>query len=100
MKRHILAAAVFVVAASAATAASAQSYGLRATCPQLWDNGPFLTAVCYNAFGGLNRSSIDRRACGYGGIGNVNGQLTCLGGGGGGYEGGYRRHRPRGQNWE
>ena len=85
MKRHILAGVVFAAAAVGfAGSASADRYGLRRTCPEVYENGPFISAVCYNAFGGLNRSRIDARRCGYGGVGNVNGRLACIGGGGGG----------------
>jgi len=81
MKEYLLAGAAFAAIAFGAGAAFADPWGLRRTCPQVWMNGPVVTAVCYNAFGGLVRSSINSASCGYAGVGNFNGQLGCYGGG-------------------
>jgi hypothetical protein len=90
MRRYILAGAALLGAAMTATTASADSF--QASCTRIRQNGPILMAVCQNVYGGWTRTSIDRRACGWGGVANANGQLVCEGGGGGG-EWGPRRRR-------
>ena len=111
MKRLVLAGAMIAAAAVFAGPASADPWGLRRTCPHVWQQGPIVTADCFNAFGGVNRSSINASACPYG-VGNANGVLQCNGGGYGGGGGygyvpapvpgpyGYRPHRPHGPNWD
>jgi hypothetical protein len=81
MIRMIVAAAALTGAFAAwPETASAQSF--HGTCPQVYRRGPIMTATCINAFGGLNTTSINVYSCHPGGIVNVNGQLTCDGGGG------------------
>ena len=87
MKRLVLAGAAFAGVALFAGAAAADPWGLSRTCPRVSMNGPYVSADCYNAFGGVSRSSINSAQCGYGGVANSNGQLVCAGGGGGGYYG-------------
>lgn len=95
MRRYLLAGAVLSAAATFSGSAAADSYGLSRTCPQVWENWPYIQAVCYNAFGGLVRSRIDARRCGGNTITNMNGNLACGGPArrprwdGGGYGGGY-----------
>ncbi len=78
-----------------ATAASAQVGGsFRATCDEVRQRGPFLSAVCETPGGRLRQSSIDLRQCGGGDIANINGRLAC--GGGGRRRGGYDEFGDRG----
>lgn len=79
MRRYLLAGVVLSAAATFSGSASADSYGLGRTCPQVWENWPYIQAVCYNAFGGLVRSRIDARRCGGNTITNINGNLACGG---------------------
>ena len=70
-----------------AGAGAAFGQALEATCPSVSYRGPIIVATCYNAYMGLVRSSIDTRSCASP-VGNVNGQLACNRGYGGGYGGG------------
>jgi hypothetical protein len=85
MKKPVLAGAAFVGLAFLSSAAAADPWGLSRTCPRVNMNGPYVSADCYNAFGGVTRSSINAASCGYGGVANSNGRLVCSGGGGRAY---------------
>jgi hypothetical protein len=80
MIRSTLLCAVFACVGLGATGAAAQdSYGLRATCPQVQERGPYISAVCYDAALRPVSSRIDVRRCGGAGVANSNGRLTCTG---------------------
>ena len=80
MIRLTLLCAVLASGGVGATGAVAQDrYGLRATCPQVQERGPYITAVCYDAALRPVSSRIDVRACGGGGVANYNGRLGCSG---------------------
>ena len=88
----VIAAALLGAGVAASSQAQAQAYGsYQATCPEVYQNGPYLQGVCLNAFGQGVRTSLDLRSCGGGPVSNSNGRLTCRRGGygGGGYGGGY-----------
>jgi hypothetical protein len=71
--------------------AVAQATPLEATCPNVSYRGPIIVATCYNALLQPVRSVIDVRGC-VSEPANLNGQLVCERGGGGGY--GFRRWHP------
>lgn len=72
-------------------AQTAQATPLEATCPNVVYRGPIIVATCYNALLQPVRSMIDVRGC-VSEPANLNGQLVCERGGGGGY--GFRRWHP------
>lgn len=55
----------------------------RSTCSNTMMDGPVLSASCRDSRGGTVRSSLDTRNCGGRDIANLDGRLTCAGGGGG-----------------
>ena len=90
----VIASALLGAGIAASSPANAQDYNhFRQTCPQVWQNGPVVQAVCLNAFGQGVRTAIDTRSCGGAPIGNANGRLVCdynqFGGGGGWRRNGY-----------
>ena len=64
-------------------AQTAQATPLEATRPNVSDRGPIIVATCYNALLQPVRSVIDVRGC-VSEPANLNGQLVCERGGGGG----------------
>ena len=77
--------AMMAVGALSAAPASAQVGGsYRATCRDVEQRGPYLSALCRDVRGNYVQTQLDTRGCG-GGVSNSNGRLTCGGGGGGGY---------------
>ena len=76
-KAPLLPAAAIVLALMG-TQASAQGSFVH-TCTHIQRHGPYLQALCANIHGGLVPSRIDVRACGGGGVGNLNGRLVCEG---------------------
>lgn len=96
MKTIIAMAAAVAALGLSATAASAQVGGsYRATCDDVRQRGPILSAVCATPSGRARQSSLDLRECGGGDVANVNGRLAC-GGGGGRRRGGYDEYGERG----
>ena len=73
-------------------AGTARATPLEATCPSVSYRGPIIVATCYNALLQPVRSVIDTRGC-VGEPANMNGQLTCERGYGGGYGGAYGQRR-------
>ena len=60
--------------------ASAQARGsYRATCFDIQQDGPILSARCRRPDGSVRSSSIDLRRCQGGGVANTYGHLTCGG---------------------
>jgi hypothetical protein len=72
-------------------AQTAQATPLEATCPSVSYRGRIIVATCYNALLQPVRSVIDVRGC-VSEPANLNGQLVCERGDGGGY--GFRRWHP------
>jgi hypothetical protein len=68
----------------ACAAGAAQATPLEATCPSVSYRGPVIVATCYTGLMTLNRSAIDTRGCLSQPV-NLNGQLVCDRGGGGGF---------------
>lgn len=78
MRYFIVAIGIAVIAGLSAVPAAAQPRGsYRASCRDIREHGPFLTAECRARNGRWVRSRLDLRDCGRAGIANINGRLTC-----------------------
>jgi hypothetical protein len=78
MKRLVVSAASAVLLALSASAASAQAGGsYLATCYDVRQNGPILSAMCDDGSGRVRPTRIDIRQCGRGDIANAGGRLVC-----------------------
>ena len=102
MKRSLVFAAALSGLALTASGASAQVGGsYLATCTNVYQRGPVLSAECETANGWMRPSRIDISGC-RGDIANINGRLACVsrrraGPPPGYYDGGpqYDPYRPR-----
>lgn len=84
-------AATLLPSITPAEAAPGGSY--LASCGRVQQRGPILTAVCRDRDGRRVPTSLDVRDCGRGDIANIDGRLSCRGGGrGGDRERSYRRY--------
>lgn len=80
MKPMVLAAAAAAVLSLSGTAAVAQVRGsYLATCWDVYQNGPVLSAVCETANGRARQTQLDLRNCRGGDVANINGRLACAG---------------------